>query len=121
MKQGTRRRSACLAALERMRTWRKDIPLNDVVAFLYVCENEGVTLRELAAMTRLDQSTASRAIARLASRRDPASGATMPLVHACERDDDGRAWALLLTDTGASLRNDIDAIIARADPIVMRT
>jgi DNA-binding MarR family transcriptional regulator len=121
MKGRTRRRSACLAALERMRTWRKDVPLNDVVAFLYVCENEGVTLRELAALTRLDQSTASRTIARLANPGDLAGGAPPPLVHARARDDDGRALALFLSDTGRSLRSDIDAIIARANPIVTRT
>lgn len=115
-----RKRNACLAALEKMIAWRSDILLKDVVAFLYICENEGATLRELAILARLDQSTASRTISRLAGAADRSQRSPEALIRPCTRNDDKRARTLLLTPHGIALRDDIEGIIARAEPIEMR-
>jgi hypothetical protein len=119
MSRRRRKRNACLAAIERIRRERPDLRLNDVIAFLYVCENEGIAIRELAELTRFHESMSSRAAARLAATHARSDAALGPLVQVRGRVDDRRGSALFLTELGISLRREIDGIIARAQPIVL--
>jgi DNA-binding MarR family transcriptional regulator len=80
------------------------------LAYLYVCENEGLSLHELAVASRLSDQTASRAVAALAAF---APGLLEP------RQDprDKRLVVLHLTDEGRRLRDAIDIEIRAARPI----
>lgn len=70
-----------------------------VHAVLEIDRKPGILARDLAELLRLDKSNASRQVGRLEAaglvRREPAS-------------DDGRSYHLYLTDSGQSLRGDID-------------
>jgi DNA-binding MarR family transcriptional regulator len=113
-----RKRNALLSALEHLRTWRVDVAFNDVLAFLYVCENEGITVRELALATALDPSTASRTAARLSGGRDRVTAGGAALILARAGQDDKRARALYLTEVGKAFRDDLEEIIFEANPIM---
>jgi DNA-binding MarR family transcriptional regulator len=117
MKQ--RRRNSCLEALEHMRRRYGDFQLSDAVTFLYVCENEGVNLRELEQLAGLTSSSASRAAARLATPQ--ASGALAPslgLIELRRQMTDRRGRTLFLTPAGCKLRDEMNAMIASGHPIV---
>lgn len=112
-----RKRNACLASMERMRGWRVDVSLNEMLTFLYLCENEGITVRELAVLTKLNESTASRTVARLAGDRGELGPGGAALIEPKAREEDRRGLALMLSDAGRALRSDLDALIAQAAPI----
>lgn len=103
-----RRRNACLAVLERLRVERDTFTLGEAVAFLYVCENEGINIRELAELAGLTQSSASRTVRRLA---------LTSLVRVSGQARDRRGRIISLTSAGLALRDRIDCLIAAATPI----
>jgi DNA-binding MarR family transcriptional regulator len=113
-----RRRNSCLQALEEIRTLSRAATLKDVVAFLYICENEGMNLRELAQVCGFTDSTASRTARSLTP---PGSAGALPPalglveLRADPRDDRGRT--LHLTEPGRRLRDRIDRLIAEARPV----
>ena len=117
-----RRRNSCLQALEEVRSLSRAATLKDVVAFLYVCENEGINLRELAQVSGLTHSTASRTARSLAA---PGAAKTLPPalgwieLRPDPRDDRGRT--LHLTEQGRRLRSRIDQLIAEARPVQLQT
>jgi DNA-binding MarR family transcriptional regulator len=116
-----RRHNSVLAALERVRRLSADATLGDIVAFLYVCENEGVNVRELAQLASMTHSTASRTARRLASRDSPyALWPFLGLAELRASPHDGRSRTLYLTQPGADLRNTLEALIADARPIVLQ-
>lgn len=113
-----RRRNSFLQALEEIRGLSPAATLKDVVAFLYVCENEGINLRELAQVCRFTDSTASRTARSLAPRGAP--GSLPPALGWIElRTDprDDRSRTLHLTESGGRLRDRIDGLIAEARPV----
>ena len=57
-----RRRDSLLACLELFRRNTPDLWVNNILTFLYVCENEGLNIKELAQLARLSEPTASRSI-----------------------------------------------------------
>lgn len=69
----SRRRSTILAAVETFISIDPGITLNSVLVFLYVAENQGLTISELAAVSGLQKPTASRCIRSLAERGSPDS------------------------------------------------
>jgi DNA-binding MarR family transcriptional regulator len=114
-----RQRNSCLQALEAARSLAAEVTLRDIITFLYVAENEGINLRELAYACGFTHSTASRASRSLASpgARDalpPALG----LLDVRISTTDMRGRTLHLTDKGRDLRAAIDVAIASAVPIV---
>ena len=116
-----RKRNSCLQALEEVRGLSQAATLKDVVAFLYICENEGINLRELAQVCGFTDSTASRTARSLAPRGS--AGALPPALGLIElrpdpRDDRGRT--LHLTEAGRRLRERIDRLIAEARPVQVR-
>jgi DNA-binding MarR family transcriptional regulator len=91
------------------------------MAFLYVCENEGLTVQDLAVVGRLTQSTASRCLRALGPpdsewSLQPALG----LVRAYLHPNDGRSHVIQLTERGLDMRERLDGLIRQAAPIVQQ-
>lgn len=115
-----RQRDCLLEALTAFRALSPRVSVNEIVAFLYVCENEGLSVQELAFVSGMSQSAASRnlrALGRAGSAwaMPPALG----LVEAYLRDSDSRSHVLRLTPEGERMRDRIDEIIGRRTPILV--
>ncbi len=113
-----RRRDSVLAALEVFRELNPNLWLSNLIVFLYVCENEGLNVRELAQVGRLHDATASRAVRALLAKDEP--GALPPyagLVEMFQNPSDGRGRLIFLSEEGRRLRNRIDGFIRDAIPI----
>lgn len=94
------------------------ISVNEIVAFLYTCENEGLSVQELAQVADLTQSTASRSLRSLGrSGSDWAQSPALGLIDAFLNPSDGRSHVVHLTDRGRELRDLLDELIKRAVPI----
>lgn len=117
-----RRRNTLLAGLVLLKKLAPDITQSEILAFLYVAENPGVRVKELAALMETTEATASRASRSLLSVDDP--GARAP----------GRGWLLMasngreavsrhlyLTEDGVELVRRLDALIESARPIGVRS
>jgi DNA-binding MarR family transcriptional regulator len=112
---GLRRRNTVLAALERFRGGGEaPVNLTQVLAFLYVCENEGLSVSELALLMRTTTATASRTLSALAEG-DPATCQGLVRSRVNEKHAQGRI--VTLTEKGASLREAIDGLIAERIPM----
>jgi DNA-binding MarR family transcriptional regulator len=68
-----RPRDSLLEAILALKARDARISVNEIVAFLYVCENEGLSVQELAFVGGLTQSTASRSLRSLGRRRQPSA------------------------------------------------
>lgn len=113
MSGAPRRRNACLAVLEKLRRTCGEMSVSETVAFLYVCENEGINIRELAQLAGLSASSASRTARRLASPGARfALAPSFGLVELRLQPGDGRGRILYLTALGRALRDELDQIIA---------
>lgn len=114
-----RSRNSCLEILERFRRRGATVALIDVLAFLYVCENPGVNIRELAQLCAVSASTASRTARGLAERGAPfALPPFLGLLAVKPNPLDDRGRTLHLTQAGASFRDELEVLIAKAAPIV---
>lgn len=115
-----RKRNACLATIERMRKACGDIRLNDAVAFLYICENEGINVRELAQLAGLTASSASRTARRLTGRDTAhALAPALDLIDMRQQPTDRRGRVLTLTAKGRRLQHDMNQVILAATPILL--
>lgn len=113
-----RRRNAVLETLELFRTLEPGLWVNSIVAYLYVCENEGINVRELAYACRLNVPTASRSVRALAPPdAESALAPALGLVELRPDPNDGRGRRLFLTEQGRALRDRIDGVIRAAVPI----
>jgi len=109
-----RRRDSLLDALLAFRKLNARITVNEILAFLYTCENEGLSVQELAFVAEMSQSAASRSLRSLgpadsAWAKPPALGLLQAYLH----PSDGRSHLLHLTDEGQQLRGRLDEIILR--------
>jgi DNA-binding MarR family transcriptional regulator len=114
----TRRRNSLLTCLEICRELHPAFGLPDAVAFLYICENEGLTMAELAHVTRDSVPTVSRRARSLARPGSP--GALEPclgLVDFLPNPEDDRGRLMRLTDDGRELCARLDDVIGAAIPI----
>ncbi len=113
-----KRRNAVLRVLELFRKQSEDLVLSDLIVFLYICENEGINVTELAQVSRLTEATASRRSRALAVETMP--GAIPPAIGLVEafQGEDGRQRLIFLTPKGRELRNQIADIIEEASPLV---
>jgi hypothetical protein len=107
-----RRRNAVLDVLELYQALGAPGGLVSLIAFLYLCENEGLCISELASVAGLNMAAASRAAHSLA--RSDESGALPPTPGLVELRQTGRVRALHLTEAGRDLRDRIDIRIRRA-------
>lgn len=111
----TRRRNALLEALELFRGLDPNARLSTVLAFLYLCENEGFCVSELAAAAGMTLATASRAARSLAEPDAP--GALPPAMGLAAIKPMGKVRALYLTEAGRALRDRLDKIIVQGTTI----
>jgi DNA-binding MarR family transcriptional regulator len=113
-----RRRNSFLKALEYFREMHLGLVVTDLIVFMYIAENEGLNISELAQLARLTGATASRR-ARLLATADiynplpPSLG----LIAFTEGEEDARTRQLTLTARGREVREAIDRLIAEGDPI----
>jgi DNA-binding MarR family transcriptional regulator len=114
MNKAPRDRNAVLEGLELLRDRDAGLLLNSVIAFLYVAENEGIAVKDLAYLCRLNEATTSRAVRALTA--PGARGALLPslsLVVLVQNPQDARSRLIYLTDEGRVVRREIDAAITR--------
>ncbi len=119
---GVRRRNSVLDAVERVRRAAPQVNLTQVVAFLYVCENEGLNVSELAQVCRTTRATASRTAHALAVKGS--AGALAPYAGLLELRPNPTAahgQMIFLSPAGQKLRVEIDGVIARAQRILPST
>lgn len=114
---GVRRRNSVLASLERIRAGAAPVNLTQVLGFFYICENEGLSVSELAMLLRTTTATASRTVASL-GEGDPAE--RLGLVASAVNENHAQGRRLTLTAEGRRLRDEIDRLIAEAAPIALR-
>jgi len=113
-----RSRNAFLQALHLMKRLDPRISVNEVIAFLYAAENEGLTVQELAYVAGFTQSTASRSLRALGPADSPWSqGLALGLVEPFLNPKDGRSHVVQLSAQGRELRERLDAIIRQATTI----
>jgi DNA-binding MarR family transcriptional regulator len=113
-----RHRDSLLDALLVMRALSARITVNEILAFLYTCENEGLSVQELAYVAEMSQSAASRSLRSLGPADSPWSKPpALGLVKAYLHPSDGRSHLLHLTEAGQRLRERLDEIIRRSVPI----
>ena len=113
-----RPRDSLLEAILALKALDARISVNEIVAFLYTCENEGLSVQELAYVAGLTQPTASRSLRSLG--RPGSDWAQLPalgLVDAFLNPADGRSHVVHLTDQGRALRDRLDHMIRQAIPI----
>lgn len=104
--------SALARALAHVRQAHADITLTELVTFLAIVENEGVTVSGLARLCGFTEATASRTIRGLAPADMP--GALSPsrgLVHLMRGPTENRSRHAFLTPAGRGLRDDLNTII----------
>jgi hypothetical protein len=110
-----RHRNALLEALELFRDIYPGVTIGNMIAFLYVCENEGLTILDLAQVTGFYLATASRTIR--AFLEPKAEGVLSPELGLIRIAPSPRGKAIHLTDAGRRLCMELQAIIAEARPI----
>jgi DNA-binding MarR family transcriptional regulator len=110
-----RHRNALLEALELFRDIYPGITIGNMIAFLYVCENEGLTILDLAQVTGFYLATASRTIR--AFLEPEAEGVLSPELGLIKIAQSPRGKTIHLTAAGRRLCAELQAIIAEARPI----
>ena len=112
-----RRRNSFLQLLEYFRTLDSEIVVNDILVFLYVCENEGLNVRELADLARLTEATASRRARALAG--PDIAFAVAPSMGLIEiyQGEDARERLLYLSDKGREVAKVVNRLIGEASPL----
>ena len=114
-----RRRNTGLDIMERLRAQGDGMTFNAMLVFMYVAENEGINVSDLARVCRMTEATASRS-ARAQGRKSLA-GSLPPYLGLLELQPDphdGRGRLLFLSDKGRDLRDAIDSEIRDARTIV---
>lgn len=113
-----RRRNSFLQLLEQFRELHPGLVVADLIAFLYICENEGLNITELAQLGRFTGATASRRARALAGPDAPSPRPpSLDLVEIYEGDEDARARQIFLTAKGRAMRDAIAEMIASAIPL----
>jgi DNA-binding MarR family transcriptional regulator len=115
-----RRRDAVLAALEAFRRIYPPISLTSVRVFLYVAENPGINVSELAQACGLTEAGASRVARALAGRGiERPLPPSLGLLDSATSPIDPRERLLRLTERGQALVARIELLIAAHTPIVL--
>lgn len=114
-----RPRDSLLEALEAFRRAHPAVSVMNAVAFLYISENEGLNVTELAALCQTTCATASRTVASLCGRATNAEGVAAALVQVRANPRNAIGKVLYLTPEGQRLRVMLDQIIARRTPIAV--
>jgi DNA-binding MarR family transcriptional regulator len=109
-----RRRNSVLESLERCRRLRRPMSMSHVISLLYIAENQGLNVSELADICHTTTATASRtARALMAEGAMDALPPYFGLVEARPNPADSKGRILFLTDAGRRLCAEIDEIIGQ--------
>jgi DNA-binding MarR family transcriptional regulator len=110
-----RSRYSVLQGLALFKALDARVSVNEVIAFLYAAENEGLTVQDMADIAGMTQSTASRSLRALGPPDSPWSQApALGLLEAYLNPDDARSHVIHLSPAGRDLRDRLDAIIRSA-------
>ena len=113
-----RTRNSLLQALHALKALDARISVNEVIAFLYAAENEGLTVQEMAYVSGLTQSTASRSLRALGPPESNWSQApALGLVEAYLNPNDARSHVIQLSARGREMRDRLDRIIRQSATI----
>ena len=113
-----RTRNAVLQALHLFKSLDPRVSVNEVIAFLYAAENDGLPVQEVAYLAGLTQSTASRSLRALGRPDSEWSQApALGLLEAYLNPHDGRSHVIQLTERGREVRDRLDAMIRQAATI----
>ena len=116
---GRRLRNVVLASLEHVRRRHPEMSLSGLVILLYVAENPGASVADLAAVCGLTAATVSRTTRALLPADDPeALPPRLGLVEDRPRPAAPRARAYVLSKEGHALCRTLDVFIARGDMIL---
>jgi DNA-binding MarR family transcriptional regulator len=105
-------------AVEVMRAACPRLTLRQAILFLYVCENEGLSLHELAFVSRVGDATTSRGVKMLSS--DDSDLIPEPLLRVQPHPDDKRVVLISLTESGEALKGEIVRAIDRRHAITAK-
>ena len=106
-------------AVEAMRAACPRLTLRQAILFLYVCENEGLSLHELAFVSRVGDATTSRGVKMLSSE-DPEQ-IPAPLLSVRPHPDDRRIVLIYLSEQGQALKAEIARAIDQRQAIAVKT
>jgi DNA-binding MarR family transcriptional regulator len=114
-----RARDAILQGLHVFKALDARVSVNEIIAFLYAAENEGLTVQDLARVAKLTQSTASRSLRALGPpgsewAQPPALGLVDPYLN----PHDGRSHVIHLSARGREVRDRLDEIIRQGVTVV---
>jgi DNA-binding MarR family transcriptional regulator len=113
-----RSRNALLQALHAFKALDARISVNEVIAFLYAAENEGLSVQDVADVAGMTQSTASRSLRALGPAASPwAQAPAVGLIEAYLNPHDGRSHVIHLTAAGRDFRDRLDEIIRQGATI----
>ncbi len=115
-----RERNTLLGAVEKFRGLGLPESLNTMVLFLYVCENEGLNMSELAFVSRLHVATAARLARTIAGEDSDETGPAAEAQRLFEfraAPHDKRLKFVFLTEAGRALRDELEGLISAAVPI----
>jgi len=115
-----RRRNTVLASLVLLRRLAPHISVSEMLAFLYVAENPGIRVKELAVLMTTTAATASRASRALLGAGEP--GALAPCrgwLLMASNGREGISRHLFLTPEGLQVADRLDELIRAARPIQM--
>lgn len=116
-----RRRNTVLAALEVLRKLHPGLSLTSVRAFLYVAENPGINVSELADVCQMTEATASRVARGLAGPDiDRPLPPSLGLLDYLSSARDPRQRRLRVSEHGLALTARIDQLIWAQTPIEPR-
>jgi DNA-binding MarR family transcriptional regulator len=113
-----RRRNTILAALELFRA--EDLPrsMSSCLLFLYVCENEGLTVSELAQVTHTSVAMTARVVKMLAGEAPETPVAPDRCIFELKDSPFDRRLKLVhLSARGRLLCDRLETLIAQATPI----
>ncbi|HEY3811640.1 MAG TPA: hypothetical protein VGL66_00315 [Caulobacteraceae bacterium] len=113
-----RERDSLLAALELFRGVEVPRSLTTLILFLYVCENEGLNVSELALAGGVQVAGAARLVKTLAGLvpEEPVPSEAV-LFELKSTTADKRLRFVHLSPRGRALRDELERLIARAVPI----
>jgi DNA-binding MarR family transcriptional regulator len=114
-----RQRNSFLQSIIYIRKLHPEITINGIIAFLYIAENPGINMVELSEVCGFNMPTASRVSRALG----PAGveGSLPPYLGLLDiflNPDDPRGRVLSISQYGKTVCAELDAIIARATPIL---
>ena len=114
----TRRRDTILAAIEAFREEGLPRSLSSLMLFLYICENEGLTVSELAYVAKVPVAKAARIVKLLSGESAEAPMPPERALFECRSSpQDRRLKFVHLTERGRRICDRLEILISAATPI----